>query len=259
MASDKTVARIACRFGTELLEIGEYVGFIRSKSALHVQEVDDLNALLQREEVKELLPVREHLGTNHYLTSAEVQELSPVIERISPWIDRAISSLNGTIDALPAFDQDGIADEHPGLLGEWIAYLMPHMPVAASNDQIAELRKQTIQRSDYELHGADEQVSREDRLLLIDEALRRAAYFKINARIETLQYLLDRFGEVKIVAKADRHDAVTGPLRQAFIILMAAFDAAIFDLVRVALTRRFFDLAQGFSKQEKKLSVAEIA
>ncbi len=251
------VASIACRFGTEVIEIQGYIGFVRSKSALHVQEVDDLNVLLRKEQLPDL-PVCEHLGTTHYLSADEIQDLIPVIDRVKPRIDKVVSTLNPKIDALSKFDNDGIASQHPGLLSEWIAYLLPKLPVSPSADQLAILREQTIQQSDRELDETEEEVSRDERILLIDEALKRARYFKTNARLETLHYMLDRFGELRIIAKAGQRDAVTGPLRQGFIVLIAAFDAAIFDLVRVALQRQFFKLARALAKQDK-LSIPEIA
>jgi hypothetical protein len=257
VSSDKKVQQIVCRFNTEVLDIQEYIGFIRSKSALHIQEVDDLNAAMKRNGIPEL-PVREHLGTSHYLTTDEVQDLVSAIQRITPRIDETISELNRRIDSLPPFDNNGVAGEHPGLLGEWISYLMPLLPRNPTADGLTSLREQTISRSDYELDPEEEEVSREDRIGLIGEAINRAQYHQANSRLDTLQYLLDRFGELKIIAKADRHNAVTGPLRQGFIIMMAAFDAAIFDLVRVALERKFFTLARVFGKQDK-LSFAEIA
>jgi hypothetical protein len=47
-------------------------------------------------------------------------------------------------------------------------------------------------------------------------------------------------------------------LRQGFILLLTAFDAAVFDLVRVALRRKFFTLVGAFGKQDK-ISLQEIA
>jgi hypothetical protein len=54
-----------------------------------------------------------------------------------------------------------------------------------------------------------------------------------------------------MLARASRPEAEINVQRQGFILLMTAFDAAIFDLVRVALRRDFFGLVAAFGKQDK--------
>ncbi|MCI0699957.1 MAG: hypothetical protein L0241_02605 [Planctomycetia bacterium] len=66
-----------------------------------------------------------------------------------------------------------------------------------------------------------------------------------------LHYVLDRFQVIKAIAKLVGPDAVVGILRQGFILLMTAFDAVIFDLVRVKLRKDFFKLISALGKNEK--------
>ena len=56
---------------------------------------------------------------------------------------------------------------------------------------------------------------------------------------------------IALMARGVRSDSEINVLRQSFILLMTAFDAAIFDLVRVALNRRFFQLAKAFGDEEQ--------
>ena len=44
---------------------------------------------------------------------------------------------------------------------------------------------------------------------------------------------------------------INAMLRQGFILLMTAFDAAVFDLARIAFRRKFFQLIGVFGKQDK--------
>ncbi len=64
-------------------------------------------------------------------------------------------------------------------------------------------------------------------------------------------YVRQQFGEIDLLARIATPEAEINSLRQGFILLMTAFDAAIFDLVRVAFRQDFFGLIGTFGKQEK--------
>src|SRR4051812_24618300 len=108
MAAEKSVAEISCRFGKDRLEIVEYVNFMRDQCAIHVQEVAELNATLERFGLPEL-PTREFLGTDHHLTPSEISDLVGAIDRITPAIDRVTSELDRGMDDIPILQQDALA------------------------------------------------------------------------------------------------------------------------------------------------------
>ena len=67
---------------------------------------------------------------------------------------------------------------------------------------------------------------------------------------------LDGAKKVAAAAAADARahgegSAIVGSLRQGFILLMTAFDAALFDLVRTKLQKDFFRLIPSLGKNEK--------
>jgi hypothetical protein len=64
-------------------------------------------------------------------------------------------------------------------------------------------------------------------------------------------YAREQFEEIEVFARMAMPVAEISILRQWFILLMTAFDAAVFDLTRVAFRRRFFELVGAFGKQEK--------
>ena len=64
-------------------------------------------------------------------------------------------------------------------------------------------------------------------------------------------YARQQFEEIEVLARMARPDAEINVLRQGFVLLMTTFDAAVFDLARIAFCRRFFDLIGAFGKAEK--------
>jgi hypothetical protein len=70
-------------------------------------------------------------------------------------------------------------------------------------------------------------------------------------RLNELLYLRDRYKVLELVARMIQPKAEINILRQGFILLLTAFDAAVFDLVRVAFNKDFFSLIGVFGKQEK--------
>lgn len=62
------------------------------------------------------------------------------------------------------------------------------------------------------------------------------------------QEILKWIARTRSVSKLIADDAPVNLLRQAFLLLMTAFDTAIFDLVRVALRGRFFQLISKIGK-----------
>lgn len=71
-------------------------------------------------------------------------------------------------------------------------------------------------------------------------------------------YAREQFEAIEILARIAQSDAEINVLRQRFVLLMTAFDAAVFDLVRIAFRKNFFQLISVFGKQDK-LSLEVIA
>ncbi|HEX3657173.1 MAG TPA: hypothetical protein VHV55_15275 [Pirellulales bacterium] len=72
-----------------------------------------------------------------------------------------------------------------------------------------------------------------------------------NNQVVIIQWLhdaLNQFEHFRFLAKAVLPESEINVLRQGFILLMTAFDAAIFDLLRVALAEDFFSLIPRLAK-----------
>jgi hypothetical protein len=248
MATDQSIAEISCRFGKDRLEIVEYVNFMRDQCAIHVQEVAELNATLERFSLPEL-PTRDYLGTDDHLTSSEIADLVVAIGRIFPAIDRLTSEMNRGMDGIPLLQHEAVA-EHPELLSEWVEYAMHHLPEDPRREEYDPAERAVLEHTAQSPEIQDE-LSLPDRRLIINEALRRARLIKFRDMNNALHYVLDRFNAIKAIAKLVGPDAAVGILRQGFILLMTTFDAVIFDLVRVKLRKDFFKLIVALGKNEK--------
>jgi hypothetical protein len=253
MSAENAVQKIACRFNTELLEIQKYIGFIRSKSTVDLRHVFELNKVLRQNLLPEL-PVRSYLGMDHRLTADEVQQLVPAIFRIIPAIDRRMSDLIRQVDSNSPFLQG--ADLDQSVLGEWIRYFMDRMAGAnLTPEDIEHLRRAAMQEAKRD---GDQEMAEQERTTYIGSAIRYSMHYVLSSQLGALQDVLDRFEEMKIIAAATNNNAVTDIIRQGFIVLMAAFDAAVFDLVRFALRKKFFTLAAAFGNKDK-FSISELA
>jgi hypothetical protein len=167
----------------------------------------------------------------------------------TPAIDHVTSELDRGMDDIPTLQQDAIA-ENPDLLGEWVHYAMHHLPDDPRHEEYEPAERAMLDQTATSPEIQDA-LSLSDRRLIITEALRRTRCIKFRNMNSALHYVLDRFKAIKAIAKLVGPDAVVGILRQGFILLMTAFDAVIFDLVRVKLRKDFFMLVGALGKNEK--------
>jgi hypothetical protein len=70
-------------------------------------------------------------------------------------------------------------------------------------------------------------------------------------RIRSLDAVIADLEALSVRVEAGRAESLLSPYRQAFIMLMTAFDASVFDLVRMALQRDFFRLAAAWGGDDK--------
>ena len=88
-------------------------------------------------------------------------------------------------------------------------------------------------------------------------SIRYATGLRSIRKTRALEHALTELEEIQLLLRIATPDAEINILRQAFILLMTAFDATVFDLVRAKLRNDFFSLIGKFGKQEK-VSLPEI-
>ena len=123
MLIEQSAPDVAARFGIEVFEIQRQINFLKSKSTVHVDEIDKHNDVLGNNEISEL-PTRDWLGVPpHHLTANEIEELVPEIDRATAAIDSVSSALNHRIDGIQLLWEEGALADRPELLAEWTEYL----------------------------------------------------------------------------------------------------------------------------------------
>ena len=254
MNGDQQIAKIATRFGIDVFEIQEQINFLQSKSVVRVSEIDGFNHTLRRCNL-EPLPTRDHLGRPpHHLTVDEIRTLASAFGRVVPKLDQIKNVLFRLLDELP---EPIPADE--SFVSQCVDYVMEVWTLTGEENStleaefIDDAERQWVSEADIE----EELLSSTERRDVLKEAFRRAKYWRLRERIDDLQSLLDRAHEISVVAKSSDPNSTMGPYRQGFIAMMAAFDAAIFDLVRLALNNSFFKLAGVFGSDQ--LTIQRIA
>jgi hypothetical protein len=86
---------------------------------------------------------------------------------------------------------------------------------------------------------------------LITTAAEHAVHANTRKRVDEMVYVRQQFDEIEVLARMAMPNAEIDVLRQGFILLMTAFDAAVTDLTRIKFRQRFFDFIKMCGKNEK--------
>lgn len=250
--SGQRAAAIAARYNDERDHIERYVRLLRAKSTVHDRQVHDLNRILKRVHAP-LLPVRHYERIGEPYSPEELAKLLEGIRRTEPEVYQTILGHEQALDAVPSFGLDGPAADHLDRLGEWVDYFVPQL----SDDPEQDDEEGMIRYALAEAEKVEEENDEEDRVppealkALISLAMEHARHVWFRQRVDAMVYARQQFDEIEVLARMATPDAEISVLRQGFVLLMTAFDAAVFDLARVALRRKFFELVGAFGRQEK--------
>ena len=90
---------------------------------------------------------------------------------------------------------------------------------------------------------------------MVEYSVESALYLKQARKLNDLRWALDASEDVDITVRMFRSDTEINILRQGFITLTTILDATVFDLMRVALRKDFFNQIVLFADKQDKLSV----
>ncbi len=256
MTTARTAAEVRSRFAAEQDYIQRYVEFLQAKSSIFDEDVWEIGSILRKHRLARF--DRPRPREDHQYSPEELAKLIDSLREIAPRLDEAIARQERRFELVEKPDENATIADHP-LLGEWIDYMVSMLVGDEDGDEaedeevspelLKNLRRHALhQQEENRRETGDDDAINPD---LIDNAIRWAVFIKTRRRLNTLHFLKDRFAELKLVERVTSPEAEINILRQGFILLMTAFDAAIFDLVRVALRNQFFGLIGLFGKQEK--------
>ncbi|CAN5476197.1 hypothetical protein BH11PLA2_BH11PLA2_29900 [soil metagenome] len=243
---------IGWRFREEREHIERYVQLLQAKSTLHDRQVQDLNRILRRVNVP-LLPVRHYYRIGEPYTADELAELLAGIKKIGPEVYQTILGHEQGMDNIPSFGLDGPAGDHLERLSDWVDYFVPMLADdPEKDDEAGMIQSAIIEAEQIEAHNdADERIPTCALKALINLAMEHARRVWFRQRVDAMIYTRQQFEEIEVLARMATPDAEISVLRQGFVLLMTAFDAAVFDLTRIAFRRKFFELVGAFGKQDK--------
>jgi hypothetical protein len=252
MSGDRNVSEIGCRFRNELEYIERYVYLLRAKSTLHDRQVLDLNRILKRVQINPL-PTRHYDRTGKPYSSDEIAKLLDAIRLTGPEVYQTILGHEQRLDDIPSFLMNGPAAEHMDRLHEWVDYLVERLSDDPEDDEVENVLRNAMEeaRTVERDMDEDERIPPDALRTLLNTAVDHALHAKVHQRVDAMVYARQQFEEIEVLARMATPNAEINVLRQGFLLLMTAFDAAVFDLTRIGFRRKFFDLVGAFGKQEK--------
>jgi hypothetical protein len=254
-----TARAIGSRFRDEIEYVGRYVRLLQTKATVHDRQVDDLNRILKRVRIA-VLPTRRYDRAGEAYTTEELAELMSAIRRADPEVFQTILGHEQGLDSLPSFGLDSVAADYMDRIHEWVEYFLGQLSDDPEEDDTDALLKYAFReavRVEAE-YDEEDRIPRDALKLLLSTALDHAEHAWRRHRIDAMVYAREQFDEIEVLARMANPDAEINVQRQGFVLLMTAFDAAVFDLTRIAFRGKFFELVGIFGKQDK-VALEEIA
>jgi len=237
------------RFDEEQAYVGRYVDFLEMATAVRHSQVSELLRILTRYRIGSIVDERGWKKWNAPYTANELAELLSQLNAIGEALASAIENAQASAVRHPEPENLRQIDARSNL-GEWIEFARDAVHNPDDEAALASLREdiRTQQERNRQEVGEDAQfLSGSD----IEYVLGSAAFLVSRGRLYKLQAAREQIRELDLLARVIRQDTELSVLRQGFILLMTAFDAAVFDLTRLSLRADFFGLIASFGKQER--------
>lgn len=252
MARERTANEVRLRFLDERSYIERYTWFLHATSTIHDHQILDLNRIFKRVHIQPL-PTRSYDRTAEPYSDNETDSLLTAIRRIEPEVYQTILGHEQCLDDIPDLGLSGPAADYLDRLDEWIDYILerlPYDPEDQDEDAILEAAMAEYETVDQDL-DEEERIPPDALRALVSTAIEQAKHIQVRRQVDAMVYAREQFAVFDLLARAAKPDAEINVVRQGFLLLMTAFDAAVFDLVRIAFRRKFFQIIGAFGKQEK--------
>jgi len=173
-------------------------------------------------------------------------------------LEEAVPAINEAIDEQQALLGQLFGDEETPELtasqSEWVEYFEEHYADALLTLEHEVVLQQCLHQHAWQCADAEKPLDPD----AVRLSIRYATGLRSIRKIRALENALKKMDDIRLLLRVATPHAEINILRQGFILLMTAFDAAVFELVRVKLRNGFFSLIGMFGKQEK-VSLQEIS
>jgi hypothetical protein len=239
----QTAREIAWRYQCDNSELSAQLRFVRSKIDVTDASVTELNAELQKHG---FAPIAERppnqWGHKTPYSSKESASLLEPLEAVGKEIWKREYALTGeNVAAMRTQSKSTWGEITESAIKMAIGVFPRNLP---TEKELAAIRETVKDR----LKG---QVDENGDAIDLDHVMRVARHRRRYNETLLLQALWGKVSTLRSAAASHHPEKQTSIYRQAFILLMTHFDAAVFDLVRLALRTNFFPLAAHFGDKEK--------
>jgi hypothetical protein len=240
---------ISRRFMDEQGYIQRYVTFLRAQISTSDFVLREVSSILERYGLSAMAPDHPWSLTKESLLLADDERLLSHFRKLLPAIAGAVEETQKHVDSLKrpkTLDNGDLPDE----VDEWARYFIEALKDDHSPDLIQAVRQQALDKLDQE---AAESTTSAQSLgeNAIEEAILAALYFLSAKKLDDLTLVQEIIEDLELSMQIKMPQTQINVLRHGFLLLMTAFDAAVFDLVRMVLKDNFFPLVGHFAKPEK--------
>lgn len=234
------------RFHEEHQYLHKYVEYLQFKTAVTRAEIGEIANILSRYGFT-ALEIPTIWMSDKPLTLDELETYQGQINAIREKIESANQEIIEEIN-LFKFPKKGISIDVRSFEGELTQYMIDALEGDISPERVESVRQDAIRDNQDIAAMNDEEPAEES---TFDDAIQNAIFILKSRKMYALEYVLEKSEEIDIAIRMLRPEAEINVLRQGFILLMTIFDATMFDLMRVAISKDFFRLIGTFSKQDK--------
>lgn len=247
-----TVAKLRERFEEELDAIDAYVNLLQDRAFVSAQDVNRLIRTLEEYNISDDKPDVKLVPGSY--TIEELQSVHDFIRAVQPNLDAAFREAENELISIAKPDNLDAVDVR-SLEGECIQYVLELLGNGEEVPDFYNIRldlKEQI-RSQAQIYSDeyDKNYQHPNEEALVEFAIRSAIYLNAAEKTYRLHEALESADEIDANLRIIRTEATVNVFRQAFILLMTIFDATIFDLMKLALTRNFFRLIGSITKQDR--------
>lgn len=251
--ANTTGASVSARFSEETEHIADYIDVTTKFTKIEDKAIREVNVSLRRQGIPEI-PKRCQDRYGKPFSVDEIKTLLQAFDDVEGQVTGALEVLDRKLDPLLAEWQMDIpkGDEYLFTRAVDIYEEDFHVDFDRQIDQavIDHVYRVTKGNVDLEDDDTDEQRKHHEKQI-IDRAVRSVEWDRRNVLRINLRSVLRAFDEMRITSRTQLPDSVTNTHRQAFLLLMTVFDAAIFDIARCALRNSFFHLISKIGRTDK--------
>lgn len=268
IAMPQSATEIQARFIDEQRQIREYVSLISSTLKIDETLLSDFNHKLKWAELP-LLPTRASERFGKPYNHEEASSLQKGIATVHPMVESFAASLDASLRELESQVVD--LDSHLHAVDMWADHFAAvFLTTVRSPQERQQYFDQMVRTFPVDrfvdmfdeiqgiLSAPPDEAELNFRMRYIGQGYIQGQRQCNSRLLENFSLMLDWFERFRVICKMIANDAAVNLHRQAFLLLMTAFDAAVFDLTRAGILNRFVERAPKFAGRDK-FSVAEIA